>query len=401
MRIISFVSLLLICNTANGQTKYQKDFDFYWKTVNDNFAYFDIQKTDWNQVKKIYQPFADTITTTSAFVELLETINNELYNGHVSLNTNLNSSNRLIPTGADLWVKYEGRQFIISAIREGFGAGRSGLKPGMRITHFNDYLIDSAVQYFLPKSVSVHDKSMFEYAANMLLAGRHNTARRITALWKGLKKIYFPDAMFNMEAAESSNVLEYKKIGQAGYIKINNSLGEDALIKAFDDALDSLWNTGGLIIDLRETPSGGNTTVARAIMSRFIEKEMPYQKHVLVSEEKQFGVKRTWIEWVSPRGRIYKKPLVILVNRWTGSMGEGIAIGFDGMKRARIVGDKMAGLLGAIYSFTLPETNIGFSIPAEKLYHVNGTPRENFVPEFRVTDNGLYIGLASRMLIKK
>jgi C-terminal processing protease CtpA/Prc len=157
----------------------------------------------------------------------------------------------------------------------------------------------------------------------------------------------------------------------------------------------------GLVIDLRETPSGGNTTVARAIMSRFIDKEMPYQKHSSPSEEKQYGVKRSWIELVSPRGKIYKKPLVILVNRWTGSMGEGIAIGFDGMKRAMIVGEEMAGLLGAIYSFTLPETNIGFSIPVEKLFHVNGSPREDFVPEFRVTDNGLYIGLASRMLIKK
>jgi hypothetical protein len=123
MRIISFVSLLLICNTANGQTKYQKDFDYYWKTVNDNFAYFDIQKTNWDKVKTIYQPRVDTISTTRSFVQLLENINNELYNGHISLNTNLPSSSRLIPTGADLWVKYQKKQFVITAIREGLVPG--------------------------------------------------------------------------------------------------------------------------------------------------------------------------------------------------------------------------------------------------------------------------------------
>jgi C-terminal processing protease CtpA/Prc len=119
------------------------------------------------------------------------------------------------------------------------------------------------------------------------------------------------------------------------------------------------------------------------------------------AEEKEFGVKRSWIEYVSPRGRIYKKPLVVIVNRWTGSMGEGIAIGFDAMKRATIVGDKMAGLLGANYSFTLPETNIGFSFPAEKLFHVNGKPREDFVPSILVKENKNYIPVAVGVIKKR
>ena len=400
MRTITFIFLLLVYSCACGQqSKYQKDFDYYWKTVNDNFAYFDIQRTNWDKVKTIYQPIVDTVTSTISFIQLLETVNNELYNGHISLNTNLPSSNRLIPTGADLWVKYQKQKFIITAIREGFGAEQSGLKPGMSITYYNGVSMDSAVQYFLPKSVSAHDERMYEYAANMLLAGRHNIKRSITALWNGLEKTYYPDSSGNKTDSVSSKILEYRKLpNHLGYIKVNNSLGNDNLIKTFDEALDSLWDTKGLFIDLREKPSGGNTTVARAIMSRFIEKEMPYQKHSLPSEEKQYGVKRSWVELVSPRGKIYKKPLVLFVNRWTGSMGEGIAIGFDGMHRAWIVGDKMAGLLGAIYSFTLPETNIGFSIPVEKLFHVNGTPREDFIPKFLVSENKNYLPIAIKLL---
>jgi C-terminal processing protease CtpA/Prc len=402
MRKITFIFFVLFFSSAQAQTKYQKDFDYYWKTINDNFAYFDIQKTNWNKVKTIYQPLVDTITTRRAFVEILEKVNNELYNGHISLNTNLPSSNRLIPTGADLWVKYEKKQFIIVSTREGFGAARSGLKKGMRITHFNGEPINNAVQFFLPQSVAVQDERMYEYAANMLLAGRHNRSRNITAVWNGVERIYYPDSVVNKIEPDYSKDLEYKSLpSHIGYIKINNSLGNDALIKAFDDALDSLWNSKGLIVDLRETPSGGNTSVARAIMSRFIEKEMAYQKHSLPAEEKEYGVKRSWIELVSPRGRIYKNPLVILVNRWTGSMGEGIAIGFDGMKRALVVGDRMAGLLGANYSFTLPETNIGFSFPAEKLFHVNGQPRETFIPAFLVTENKNYLPFAIKLLNKK
>lgn len=58
-----------------------------------------------------------------------------------------------------------------------------------------------------------------------------------------------------------------------------------------------------------------------------------------------------------------------------------MAIGFDGMKRAKIIGTEMAGLIGAISNFKLTETEIGFQFPTERLYHVNGTPRESFLPE--------------------
>ena len=87
---------------------------------------------------------------------------------------------------------------------------------------------------------------------------------------------------------------------------------------------------------------------------------------------------------VWPRKNPYTKPLVLLVNHWTGSVGEGITIGFDALKRAAIIGTPMAGLNGAIYSYTMPHTKIGFSFPVEKLFHVAGTPREYFKPTAEV-----------------
>lgn len=65
-------------------------------------------------------------------------------------------------------------------------------------------------------------------------------------------------------------------------------------------------------------------------------------------------------------------------------MGEGLAIGFDATGAGNVVGTAMAGLLGATYTIKLPNTGIGINIPAERLYHVNGTPREAFLPPFLV-----------------
>ncbi|GEM_PF-3703059 len=56
------------------------------------------------------------------------------------------------------------------------------------------------------------------------------------------------------------------------------------------------------------------------------------------------------------------------------------------LKISRLGGTQMAGLIGAISNFQLSETKIGFQFPTERLYHINGTPRENFVPEL-ITKN--------------
>jgi hypothetical protein len=57
-----------------------------------------------------------------------------------------------------------------------------------------------------------------------------------------------------------------------------------------------------------------------------------------------------------------------------------MAIGLDGMKRATIVGTRMAGLNGGIFNLELPHTKIGVTYAGEKLNHLKGTPRENFMP---------------------
>ena len=61
-------------------------------------------------------------------------------------------------------------------------------------------------------------------------------------------------------------------------------------------------------------------------------------------------------------------------------MGEGLAIGFAAIG-ARVEGDRMAGLLGAIYDLRLPNSGLVLKLPAERLHAVDGTPREAFVPQ--------------------
>ena len=112
-----------------------------------------------------------------------------------------------------------------------------------------------------------------------------------------------------------------------GVIRFNNSLGEQAAVAAFDSALAELRDTRGLIVDLRDTPSGGTSAVALGILGRFVDARRPYQRH-RIPRYGRADVERNWLEEVAPRGPFtYRAPLVVLVDHWTGSMAEGMAIG--------------------------------------------------------------------------
>ncbi len=82
-----------------------------------------------------------------------------------------------------------------------------------------------------------------------------------------------------------------------------------------------------IVLDLTDTPSGGNTTVARAILSWFVNEPQFYQMHSLPEEERRYGIIRQWVEQVHPRdGKYHAGPLEVRVGRWTGSMGEGLVV---------------------------------------------------------------------------
>jgi hypothetical protein len=171
------------------------------------------------------------------------------------------------------------------------------------------------------------------------------------------------------------------KIGDYQMVRFNNSLGEAATITAFDYAMQEIPRDATLVLDFRDTPSGGNTTVARAIIGWFVTEARGYQMHNVPKEKRQTGIARQWIEQVLPRDHKYHPTLpVVLVGRWTGSMGEGVAIGFAAIG-AEVQGTRMAGLNGSVEDLRLGETDLHIKLPTEQLRDISRNPRESFAPQ--------------------
>ena len=381
-RFLSLLFITCLCCTGVGaqqslsQEQVTSDFDYMWSSLRDNYAYFDKKETDWHKVRDLYRPMLADIKTKSDFISLLERVLAELYDNHTSLNINRRTSPRLVPTGLDVWAEWRNGRAVITELRSGFSAEQAGLRAGMEIISINGVPIAAAVTRRLPKSLRAIDTDARNWALRAVLAGTHDRPRIIAAKNRtGL-------AVYQLDLATQTTVDNYKYVPKVewkllprhiGYIKINDLIAPE-IVAQFDTALSNLSASRGLILDLRDIPKGGNTDVAEPIMGRLIDHRMGYQQVVPLHAPK-------YIKEVSPRGAwTYQAPIVVLVNHWTASMGEGMAIGLDGMRRATIVGTRMAGLNGGIFNLELPQTKIGVTYAGERLNHINGTPRENFVP---------------------
>jgi C-terminal processing protease CtpA/Prc len=392
LQSMTFALLLaVIINSQPGAASYAQqnptpaqltqDFDYLWVQLRHNYAYFDKKETDWNRVRDVYRPRVAAVTNKTDFITLLERVLDELYDPHTHLRVNTNHSTRLIPTGLDVWAEWEDGKAVVTQLRSGFSAEQAGLRVGMEIVAINGVLIETAINNRLGVTLTRVTDAARSWALRALLAGTRDAKRVVTArIMSGATKAFLLDlpAHRTVDNYGGDKNIEWKILkGRLGYIKICN-LGSDDTVRDFDTALEKVKGTRGLIIDLRATQSGGDTSVAEPIMGRLISHPMFYQK----------GVPRHGADWtkeVSPRGPwTYSAPIVVLVGRWTASMGEGMAIGLDAMNRATIVGTPMAGLNGAVFDLQLPNTGIKLNYAAEKLFHPNRTPREMFVPPVSV-----------------
>lgn len=364
--------------TADVSSRYVRDFGVFWQTVAETYAYFDQRQTNWDRVGEMYGFEAAAAVDDRAFLSVLERAVGELYDDHAGFGVNNSRSPRLVPSGTDLWAEWVGGRAVMTQVRRGSEGEAAGLRAGMEVVTVGGHPVREAARAWLPKTLRADDPEAWDWALRTVLAGTHQGPVRLAASRDGVTSAF----AFTPGLARPDERLTVETLADnVGYLRPNDALGDNRLIADIDAALETLRETRGLILDLRDTPGGGNTTVANALMSRLLAEPQPYQRHEDISAARTFGVRRVWVESVMPRGPFtYGAPVVVLVGRWTGSMGEGLAIGLDGMGRATIVGSRMAGLLGAIGSYDLPETGISLRLPTERLTHLDGTPREAFVP---------------------
>jgi C-terminal processing protease CtpA/Prc len=359
--------------TSGSPADRAADFDQLWREVGESYVYLGDKADSWRDLEQRYAARVKKAQTLDAWTSVLGTALRELADFHVEVSPRPNDDWRPVPTCAMIWAEWRNDEALITGVQPGGNAARAQVLPGDIILKIDGRAVDSEI----PAGAT---QALRDHFLLQQLAGRRGSHVDLD-----LRTPDLADRSIRLEGdcrvdRPETPITVLRTAGGYGLIRFNNSLGETGTVTAFDNALATLRDAPGLIVDLRDTPSGGNSTVALGVLGRFIDHRAPYQMHRIPN----FGrpdVERVWLEEVTPRGPFqYINPVVILADHWTGSMGEGMASGFDGLHRAIVVGTSLGRLNGSVQTVTLQHTHVVVDIPEEQIFHVSGVPRHEWNP---------------------
>ena len=291
----------------------------------------------------------------------------------------------IVMTSADLDVTVQGDRFVVADVRAGSAADEAGVRPDWEVVAVDDVPIERAALLPFGEVLPGPSARQLAYGATLAVNGRRGaTERQLTFRHPSGSEVTVSLANPRVQARAVGEMppVTARRIGldgTIGLVRFNNSLGSNETITAFDVAIRELADTKGLIIDLRNTPSGGNTEVGRSIIGHFVDEPRAYQMHTIPFLEREYGVPRRFVEYAMPRAPRYDGPVVVLHGRWTGSMG--VVIGLDAAADVHMVGSDMGDLLGALWNVDLPASGARLDLGGEALFGPDGTPREDYVAD--------------------
>ncbi len=378
------VSVPTWANTPRRDVSLIQDFDEAWQTLADRYCYFDEKTTDWARVRSLYRPQVEAARSMPDFTRILADVVRELYDPHTRLGDMPMDAPRNPPF--DLLVNPTSQGARVLSLAEGMAAAQGGIEVGDLILAVDGVPVAERAAALSPRCLRQLDAAATAYAMNAAVAGRRGQPRRLMVAGRG--EVFLP-----LGDRPSEPTLSWRmERANIGVIRIS-SFAEQSSVEEFDTALEQLRDTKGLILDVRDN-GGGDTAVARPIMGRFITETRPY---ALMRRREGTGLGPFWTEVVEPRGPFtYEKPVVVLCDRWSGSMAEGFPMGMRAIRGARVVGQPMMQLGAGVFPLRLDRTGLTLFYSAEPVYDIHRQPRSDFRPDVLVPDGEdvLLAGLA-------
>lgn len=373
---------ILLSVPVSAQTRAPKSEELVelLEEIESRYAYLALSTAQVSQLRAKFLVKARQPLTDTEYVRLLERLLEEFHDNHLQLNTNLADSPRLVPSQSPISSTWNGQTAIVSAVSPSLSGNLENVRPGSVILKVDGEPVRKAVQRRLDQHQDRTSSHAMQWALESVLSGTQDKAV-VIEIQDGGKRLSI-DLPTMSQITGGADITACALKDGTHYVRFEDSLGRTSTIESLKEILPALQQSSSVVIDLRNTPSGGNSLVARGILGHFVSQPSPYQMHELPQDEREYGIPRRWLEIVIPLVPRVTKPVKVLVGPWTGSMGEGLAIGFDGTHSATVLGEKMAQLRGAISCIPVPSlgSDTCINLPTERLYHVSGTPRELFTP---------------------
>jgi carboxyl-terminal processing protease len=298
--------------TAKKMSKPEKDFEKFWTTFKDNYAFFKQKGVNWDSTYSKFRPLVTKKTKEKELVSIFGQMVEPLKDGHITIS--------------------KGEKIIYKV-----------KKPS----------------YFQQEFKGI-EKEFWHTVNKTLLTNNFTEAKGIGPVFKD-ENLYYVSA---------NTTFSYIRITRcfANPESIFNEKMEDAdtklMLKLFDSLLTSFANKKALIIDLR-TNGGGHGGIELA--SRFVkEKTLTHYKAIRQKGDENFTALEP--NYIEPNtGVRFLKPVVILTNDKTASSAEDFTISLYQQSNITTIGTNTSGMLSDMFGTDL-SNKISFTLSNQCYY---------------------------------
>jgi C-terminal processing protease CtpA/Prc len=353
-----------------------------WREVIYNFAFFDqVPDLDWEKAYREYLPRVLATDSIYHYYRELQRFCALLKDGH---------TNVYFPPDIQKFIWYPPiaiKSIQRQAIVIGVGKELSSLCPsGSEIIAVDgiptsEYLSSEVFPYISSSTEHI----LWDWGMRDMLAGVIGTEVRFTIRTPEnqtreltlMRQKATNGIEWLIDRSKSAEVVEFEWLSDGlAYVAINN-FANDAVVEAFENILQDLYVSRGVIIDLRRN-IGGNSDYAIEVVKHLTDKPFLTSKwrtrqHIATykawgqwaDEDPDFMQFRTYYEgnaWYEegpekitpPKGPKVSSPLVVLIGHNTASAAEDFLICLDSVKRGTLVGQKTFGSTGQPLFIDLP-----------------------------------------------
>ena len=326
-------------------------FEGVWQAINDGYYDPAFNGADWPAVRERYRPRAEAAANDQEFYRLLEIMLTELRDAHtvfIAPPSPPQPQTDNLPSGPrSLGVKLgeaEGRVVVVE-VEPGSDAERAGVRAGMPLRAVNGKTPEEHFAFI--RSAVVGSSSERDVMARMLSALLYG---RFLDFPRRLSLTDFDGRDFEVElspkpVAASANLSARRLASGVGYIRFRE--WQPPVEEEFRGELAKLSDAPGLVIDLRGSV-GGRTEVMLDIAGNFFPAE------TYCGSSRTRGGELIKLFTRRPE-RVFRGPVVILVDETTASAAENFTLCMQETGRARVVGRQSAGstlnLIGGVRHF--------------------------------------------------
>lgn len=307
-----------LIHDSTGSKDLKLNFDIFWHTLNENYAFFEERNLDWQNIYDEFSAEVDTIKTEQELYGIFRKITDRLNDEHTSVR----------PT-EEIRTAYEKKSDSLE---------ESDSTTNISIAELEENILNKYVENPVKYGRSLHGNGLLNYGI---------TANNIGYVQLN-NMIFFSDYEVSDTLSGYDFLFAYLEKSR------NNPNYQEEEIKGIKSIMDSIVdkfkNTDAVILDLRFN-YGGYDVVSLEVLRHFIDsKEKIFSKKAKTLS----GFTKPQSFFITPAEKTYTKPVFFLTSHQTSSAPESLTMASMPFKNITIIGSRTMGITSDILEKKLP-----------------------------------------------